>query len=167
MSKRVWNHNYVAAKLATILFFILEKSACCCARSVAALCRLLLTIFFIYYYLKDFRSQVIDIAYFMVEIKTFDAKVHIAAITVKDASPIFVFWIATGPSMKLTRWILCLWTDRAGEISCIKMDLQLSLIRMKCFIIHDGRFLGGIFGVTVPALKSAAIITIITLPFLS
>ena len=127
---------------ATILFFTLEKSACCCARSVAVLCRLLLTIFFIYYYLKNFRSQAIDIAYFMVEIKTFNANVHVAAITVEDASPSFVFWIATGPSMKLTRWILCLWMDRTVEISCIKTDPQFSLIRMKCFIIHDGRFLG-------------------------
>jgi hypothetical protein len=98
-----------------------------------------------------------------VEIKTFNANVHVAAITVEDASLIFVCWIATGPSMKLTRWILCLWMDRTVEISCIKTDPQLSLIRMKCFIIHDGRFLGGIFGVTVPALKSAATITFVTL----
>ena len=148
---------------ATILFLFPENSACCCARPITAL----LTIIFISNYLKDFRSQAIDVAYFMVEIETFKANIHIAAIAVEDASPVFVFWIATGPSMKLTRWILCLWMDRTVEISCIKTDPQLSLIRMKCFIIYDGRFLGGVVSAIAPASKSAAIITIVTPPFLS
>jgi hypothetical protein len=151
----------------TILFFITEKSACCCARSVTAFCRLLLTTFFISNYLKDFRSQAIDVAYFMVEIETFKANIHIAAIAVEDASPVFVFWIATSPSMKLTRWIFCLRTDRTVEIPCIKTDPQLSLFGMKRFIIYDGRFCGGVFGAIASTSKSSAIIIIITLPFQS
>jgi hypothetical protein len=91
-----------ADRNATILVCIPEKTACCWACSVAALCRLLLIIFFISNYLKDFRSQAIDIAYFMVEAKAVEPNVHVAAVTVEDASPVFVLWITDGPSMKLT-----------------------------------------------------------------
>ncbi len=62
-----------------------EKSTCCFARSIAAMCSLLLTTFFICDYREDFRSLAINIAYFMAEIKAFEAYFYIKALSVEGA----------------------------------------------------------------------------------
>jgi hypothetical protein len=81
-----------------------------------------------------------DITYFMVEVEAVETNIHIAAVTVEDASPIFVLWIANCPSMKLAGRILCLRADWTMKVPCIEADLQITLFGIKGFVIYNGGF---------------------------